>query len=91
MSFSNWLDEKKEGSLSPKTATLDFAGIFGGGSDSTDVGNGNDSDQTLPLFNPSSINIAPDLGWSNMKASLEAQMPQKILGMNYQQRFKVNC
>jgi len=39
---------------------------------------------------PNGVNIAPDLGWSSMKSNLEAQMPQKVLGMNYQQRFKVN-
>lgn len=30
------------------------------------------------------------LSFENMKQSMEAQMPKKILGMGYQQRFKVN-
>jgi len=42
--------------------------------------------QTLPLFNSESMQ---SLSWGNMKASMEAQMPKKIMGMGYQQRFKV--
>jgi len=47
-----------------------------------------DTEQALPLFNSESLQ-----GFSidSMKTSMEAQMPQKILGMGYQQRFKVFC
>jgi hypothetical protein len=45
-----------------------------------------DSDQFLPLFNTE--NLQP-ISWSSMKASMENQMPKKILGMGYQQRFQV--
>jgi len=45
---------------------------------------GGDSDQVLPLFNTES------LSWSSMKQSMESQMPKKVLGMGYQQRFKVS-
>ena len=31
------------------------------------------------------------LSLSSMRSSLEAQMPQQIMGMNYQQRFQVFC
>lgn len=44
----------------------------------------------LPLFLQNG-SIPSDLGWNNFKSNLEAQMPQQILGMNYQQRFKVFC
>jgi hypothetical protein len=41
------------------------------------------SDEVLPLFTTESIS------WSGMKESMESQMPKKIMGMGYQQRFKV--
>lgn len=45
---------------------------------------------TLPLFNTSiSLPTTPDFNFSSIKSSLEAQMPQQVLGMSYQQRFKV--
>jgi hypothetical protein len=47
-----------------------------------------DTEQLLPMF--SSENLQP-ISWSSMKASMENQMPNKILGMGYQQRFKVRC
>ena len=40
----------------------------------------------LPLFNTD--NLQP-MSWSSMKSSMESQMPKKIMGMSYQQRFKV--
>lgn len=46
---------------------------------------------SLPLFNNLPVNVPADFGWNSFKSSLEAQMPQQILGMNYQQRFKVFC
>jgi len=47
-----------------------------------------DSEQVLPLFNTDNLQ-----GFSidTMKQSMEAQMPKKIMGMGYQQRFKVFC
>ena len=44
------------------------------------------TDQMLPLFNTDSMQ---NLSWGSMKASMEAQMPKKIMGMGYQQRFQV--
>jgi hypothetical protein len=41
------------------------------------------SEQLLPLFNTEAIS------WDSMKTSMESQMPKKVLGMGYQQRFKV--
>lgn len=45
-----------------------------------------DTEQLLPMFNAD--NFQP-ISWSSMKASMEKQMPGTILGMGYQQRFKV--
>lgn len=46
------------------------------------------TDQLLPLFNTE--NLQP-ISWGAMKASMENQMPKQIMGMGYQQRFKVFC
>lgn len=45
------------------------------------------SEQVLPLFNSESLQ---GFSFESMKQSMEAQMPKKILGMGYQQRFKVS-
>jgi len=44
------------------------------------------SDQSLPLFNTENFSVSFD----SMRQSMEASMPKKILGMGYQQRFKVS-
>lgn len=44
------------------------------------------SSETLPLFNSADMPT-----FAGMKASMEAQMPQNIMGMNYQQRFQMFC
>jgi hypothetical protein len=43
-------------------------------------------DSLLPLFSTDNL---PQVSFASMKQSMEAQMPKKILGMGYQQRFKV--
>jgi len=47
-----------------------------------------DTEQTLPLFNTENLQ---GFSFDSMKQSMEAQMPKKILGMGYQQRFQVFC
>jgi hypothetical protein len=47
-------------------------------------GTGENGEQVLPLFGDTS-----QYSLGNFRSSMEAQMPQKILGMNYQQRFRV--
>lgn len=42
-------------------------------------------DQLLPLWGDTS-----QYSFTSLKSSMEAQMPQQILGMNYQQRFRVS-
>lgn len=56
----------------------------GGESNNNSSSSWNISTESLPLFNSDSI---PSL--SSMRASMEAQMPKKIMGMGYQQRYKV--
>ena len=46
-----------------------------------------DTEEVLPLFNAENM---PGFSFDSMKQSMEAQMPKKILGMGYQQRFKVS-
>ena len=43
---------------------------------------------TLPLWSGEGMSLE-SLHWSNMKANMEPQMPKKIMGMGYQQRFQV--
>lgn len=77
MSFGKWYDEQKAGE----------AGEGGGSSLFGNLGiemNLN-SDQLLPLYE----GMQP-VNFQNIRAGMEAQMPKKVLGMGYQQRFKVN-
>lgn len=51
---------------------------------------GINTDEGLPLFE--SVDLQANLqnfSLDSMKQTMEAQMPKKILGMGYQQRFKV--
>jgi hypothetical protein len=42
--------------------------------------------ESLPLFNSETMQ---SFSFSSMTQAMEAQMPKKILGMGYQQRFQV--
>jgi hypothetical protein len=58
------------------------------GKESADI----ESGMSVPLFSDfTPPNLPADFGWNSFKSSLESQMPQQIMGMNYQQRFKVFC
>ena len=48
------------------------------------------SEEVLPLFNVGDMSNVEMPTFSGMKASLEAQLPQNVMGMNYQQRFQVS-
>ena len=74
MSFGKWYEEQKASEEGGDGANSWFGGL--------DVGL--NSDQLLPLYE----NMQP-VNFQNIRASMEAQMPKKILGMGYQQRFKV--
>lgn len=43
------------------------------------------STETLPLWENAELPT-----FSGMRASLESQLPQSVMGMNYQQRFQVS-
>jgi hypothetical protein len=73
MSFGKWYEEKKAEESS------------GDGSAGSPSSSWFDT-ETLPLYSSEAMQ---NLSWSNMKASMEAQMPRQIMGMGYQQRFKV--
>ena len=52
------------------------------------------TEEVLPMFNTDSLQGYTDglsnLSIDSMRQTMEAQMPKKILGMGYQQRFKVS-
>jgi hypothetical protein len=73
--FGKWYEEKKNEELGDHNNGS--SSWFGGAM----------ADQVLPLFNTD--NLTP-ISWESMKSSMEQQMPKKILGMGYQQRFQVN-
>jgi len=73
MSFGRWYEQQQTGDAS--------SSWVGGMLDLH-------TDQVLPLFEGMQpVNILESMG--NMREAMEAQMPKKILGMGYQQRFKV--
>ena len=72
--FGNWNYEQNN------------AGGNGGGD--LEVGGG--GGETASFLGASGMPAMPEgMSWSNFKSSLEAQMPQRVMGMNYQERFKV--
>ena len=81
-SFGKWDSTSSQSSLN-------FTGIFSSESNSEEENDSNsNSNMTLPLFN-TSISMPTEINFSSIKSNLEAQMPQQVLGMSYQQRFKV--
>mmetsp|Transcript_33484 Transcript_33484/g.60318 ORF Transcript_33484/g.60318 Transcript_33484/m.60318 type:complete len:258 (+) Transcript_33484:66-839(+) len=99
MSFGKWYDEKKQQPQPPPSS----GGLGGGMGDSfglsslfsstTDAssssnnngGEGGDDIESQSLMGNVNVSI------SSMRSSLESQLPQKIMGMNYQQRFQIFC
>ena len=76
-SFGSWYDQQRaaeSGEGDPSSSSSWF---------SIDTA----SDQVLPLFNSDNLQ---GFSFDSMKQSMEAQMPKKIMGMGYQQRFKVS-
>jgi hypothetical protein len=73
--FGRWYEEKKQEEIGDGAAASGGWGLPMMGSEAL-----------LPLFNTESM---PHISWASMKQSMESQMPKKILGMGYQQRFKV--
>lgn len=73
-SFGQWYEEKKAEENGESPRSSWFSSSDAGGGD------------MLPFFSSESMQ---NMSWANMKASMESQMPKKIMGMGYQQRFKV--
>jgi len=78
-SFGQWYENQRAGGGSEggSTGSNLFASIQALG----------DTENLLPMFNTEAMQ---NMSFSSMKATMEAQMPQQIMGMGYQQRFKVN-
>ena len=72
--FGQWYEEKKQDDA-PEGGGSSWFGNFS----APDL-------EALPLFNNESMQ---NFSFANMKQAMEAQMPKKIMGMNYQQRFQV--
>ena len=75
-SFGNWYDEQKAAENGDPSSNSSWFSI--------------DTEQALPLFNTENLQNIQGFSFEGMKQSMEAQMPKKILGMGYQQRFKVS-
>mmetsp|Transcript_28709 Transcript_28709/g.40586 ORF Transcript_28709/g.40586 Transcript_28709/m.40586 type:complete len:170 (+) Transcript_28709:172-681(+) len=74
MSFGKWYDEQKTQENGENGNTSSWFGNMS-------------LEEGLPLFAvPPGVEMPTFQG---MKASLEAQLPQNVMGMNYQQRFQV--
>lgn len=74
--FGQWYEEKKQEDGPPEGGSSWF-------------GNFTTADmEGLPLFNTESMQ---NFSFANMKTAMENQMPKKIMGMGYQQRFQVFC
>eukprot|EP00978_Attheya_sp_CCMP212_P025396 scaffold81618_cov46-Attheya_sp.AAC.3 len=88
--FGDWYAQQQQPqSGSPASSGFSINGLFGGSSaeekktdGDVELGNG---DEQAPLFGGTD-----NLNFSSLRAGLEAQLPQKIMGMNYQQRFQVS-
>lgn len=80
--FGDWYKDQQQQQTNNESSS---------GSSSTSSGNILDgflSQESLPLF-LTETSGALNANISSLTSSLEAQLPQKVLGMNYQQRFKV--
>ena len=78
-SFGSWYDEKRDSENGDAGSSSNSSSWFSS--------MGIDSEQVLPLFNSENLQ---GFSLDSMKQSMESQMPKKIMGMGYQQRFKVS-
>lgn len=79
MSFGKWYEDQQQED-GQSQSSFSFSTMFMG--DEND-----DGSESLPLFTNADGTSAFSL--SSMRSSLEAQLPSKVMGMNYQQRFRV--
>mmetsp|Transcript_12 Transcript_12/g.40 ORF Transcript_12/g.40 Transcript_12/m.40 type:complete len:262 (+) Transcript_12:70-855(+) len=98
-SFGKWYDDRNQQQQQPPSSgggvglgdTLGLGSLFSttSASASSPEGAGESGDdvesQSLMGLNMGNFSVA------SMRSSLESQLPQKVMGMNYQQRFQVFC
>mmetsp|Transcript_18667 Transcript_18667/g.40061 ORF Transcript_18667/g.40061 Transcript_18667/m.40061 type:complete len:254 (-) Transcript_18667:806-1567(-) len=91
-SFGKWYDEQKQQQQPPSSGGLGGSGLaslFSSGAATNNAeGDGGGDVESQSLIG--SINLS-EFSVSNMRSALESQLPQKVMGMNYQQRFQVFC
>lgn len=88
--FGNWYENNKEKNALNLSAVFQGEDSEGPSNESNNSGGEESSSMTLPLFLQNN-NVPADFGWGSIKSSMEAQMPKKVLGMNYQERFRMFC
>merc|ERR1719491_824385 len=86
MSFGKWYEQKQQ---APNN------GDGGGSNDSAgglasffSISSGNASNENDDGGDVESQSLIGSFNIASMRSSLEAQLPQKVMGMNYQQRFQ---
>jgi hypothetical protein len=84
MSFGKWHTEQKQQSQQhpPNNQSMSLSSLFST-APTTDASTEGGDIESQSLIDSFSL--------SSMRSSLEAQLPQKIMGMNYQQRFQIFC
>mmetsp|Transcript_13274 Transcript_13274/g.25350 ORF Transcript_13274/g.25350 Transcript_13274/m.25350 type:complete len:253 (-) Transcript_13274:1126-1884(-) len=94
MSFGKWYDEQKQQQQPPSSGgglgeSLSGLGSLFSSNNNTAGGDGDDV-ESQSLMSGVNVNLS-DFSVASMRSSLESQLPQKIMGMNYQQRFQIFC
>ncbi|KAL7542860.1 hypothetical protein ACHAXR_012158 [Thalassiosira sp. AJA248-18] len=98
-SFGKWYDDQKQPQQPPSSGGVgdSLAGLSslfssgsnseggGGGGENSNSGNVNGDVESQSLLMGNNFSVA------SMRSSLESQLPQKIMGLNYQQRFQIFC
>lgn len=99
-SFGKWYDEQKQQEQLPTSGSpgagvgdslSGLGSLFSSGTTNTSEGGTNEGDvESQSLLAGVNVDLS-NFSVANMRSSLEAQLPQKVMGMNYQQRFQVFC
>ena len=81
-SFGQWHADQKQQQQPTQSNSMNLSSLFS-------------SNSTAPASSVEgdieSQSLLENFSLSSMRSSLEAQLPQKIMGMNYQQRFQIFC
>lgn len=80
-SFGQWHADQKH-QQQPQSNSMSISSLFSPSTDSTTKEESKDIE---------SQSLLESFSISSMRSSLEAQLPPKIMGMNYQQRFQIFC